>query len=30
MNFNFNTNEEIEGYLVGLIIGDGHIEPIEL
>ena len=27
MNFNFNSNEEIEGYLVGLIIGDGHIEP---
>ena len=27
MNFGFNSNEEIEGYLVGLIIGDGHIEP---
>ena len=27
MNFSFNSNEEIEGYLVGLIIGDGHIEP---
>ncbi len=27
MNFNFKSNEEIEGYLVGLIIGDGHIEP---
>ena len=23
----FNSDEEIEGYLVGLVIGDGHIEP---
>jgi len=23
----FNSNEKMEGYLVGLIIGDGHIEP---
>ena len=27
MNFKINSNEDIEGYLVGLIIGDGHIEP---